>query len=62
MGRLQLTLGSHAVHHTKGSRKFLSGEATEVYGLWDGFLILDDGRKVMISGAAGSLAMAEGKA
>ena len=61
-GRLQLTLGFPAVHHTKGSRKFLSGEATEVYGLWDGFLILDDGRKVMISGAAGSLAMAEGKA
>ena len=60
-GRLLLTLPCPSMHQTKGGRKFLSGEATEIYGLWDGFMILDDGMKVMISGAAGSLAIAEGK-
>ena len=60
-GRIKLEMTAEAATETKEDLRIFKGEILEVYGLMDGFIILDDGRRIDVHEACATVRRGKGQ-
>ena len=60
-GRIKLEMTAEAATETKEDLRIFKGEILEVYGLMDGFIILDDGRRMDVHEACATVRRGKGQ-